>query len=157
MKKIFKWRRTPVLVMAAAGIVISGIVMVMAGQNDNEPQQEAEPLPVIYTDVADLNVYVDGQLSTDLSMNDVVCGETITLHAPGTGEWYMKENNYLTGVEYDKTLSYQQSYTLTVYNDTTLYFKKRSVYSEPVIEFTSKTIGEAGDDKTVQLTATYSW
>ncbi|MCR5793258.1 MAG: hypothetical protein K6G65_08815 [Lachnospiraceae bacterium] len=147
MKKNFKWRRTPVLVMATAGIVLSSIVMVLAGQN--EPQEEVTPLPIIYTETADLNVYVNGELSTNLSMRDIVCGETVTLTAPAEGVWYLDP-------EYNTVASYQSRYTLAVNSDTSLYFKNEYRYNRDAINFTSKVTAKYGDDKAIRLTATYS-
>lgn len=72
MKCIWKRSLAAMLLVAMTAVFGTGVLA-------------AAPPAISYSRIASLEVYVDGALSSDLSQNNVVCGEVVKLTAPAVG------------------------------------------------------------------------
>ena len=140
----FNWKRVLSMALSLVMIIALGTGAVKADFSAS------------YSRVARLEVYVDNNLNSNLSMNSVVCGEVVRLTAPDVGgktfsHWAFESAG-------GTVASSRSTYQFAINADTKLYavYGENADKAKPAVAFSSVTKEERDDGEYIRLTATYS-
>lgn len=141
---IFNWKR-------ALSMALSLVMIIALGAGAVKADFSAS-----YSRVARLEVYVDNNLNSNLSMNSVVCGEVVRLTAPAVGgktfsHWAFESAG-------GTVASSRSTYQFAINADTKLYavYGENADKAKPAVAFSSVTKDERDDGEYIRMTATYS-
>lgn len=140
----FNWKRA--LSMALSLVVVMALGVGVAKADFSVP----------YSRVARLEVYVDGVLNSNLSMDSVVCGEVVKMTAPTvSGKSF---SHWAFGSANGTVASTRGTYQFAINADTDLYavYEGNADKTKSAVAFSSVTKEERDDGEYIRMTAAYS-
>ncbi len=146
----------------AAALSLALALSLSAGIYADTPEEDS--FDVSFSRIADVIVCVDGEVSGELSQNDVVCGELIRLTAPAVGGKTFSHWAFGTvDAQGNKTISdvvasTRQKYNFTLNGKTAIFavYDAAADASKPCVAFSSTVKDGRTEDEYIRMTASYS-